>query len=391
MHVVNLSHPTECCLRQSFSFQRRWSEYNKLAQGAIVISREFDYTYVTSHVSWVGEMGGREIFVLEAVVELRGPTAAGNVWERHCCRLYWHGWYCLAIVVYGSNHDRSRGRRSRVTMNQPVSTDIMFATPYLGQLIAGIVRTTIVIRRETGLKHVLPVRGRLVRRLLLSFQRLRFTELRVSLAPSQSRAPRFPGRRHGRSLFRDVAQLHDDRLKTAVLVRLIDVHHLTTTRQCFAVSGLRSRFRLRHCSCLPARTPRRRFGRCLCLRRMSPLPIHGLLPLLAALLVAIATSQQTPVVEHVLKLGVDRPRTSLVPGSPRLLHEAVVQSEVVSDRAVPLLVAAVVREACLDVLYDLTQRAATLRRVGDGHADHGDVAASRNTQHKYVNMCKKIE
>ncbi len=100
----------------------------------------------------------------------------------------------------------------------------------------------------------------------------------------------------------------------------------------------------------------------------------GLLPFLRSGLVAIATTQETSVVEHVFEGGVNGPGAAFVSRTPLGFHEAVVEGEVVADGTLPPLLRAIIGESSFDVADDLSQGGSLVGGVGDGHADQGDVA-----------------
>lgn len=95
---------------------------------------------------------------------------------------------------------------------------------------------------------------------------------------------------------------------------------------------------------------------------------------------ALLSAQVAAVLEHVARLGVQRPERALarLVRRPRHLDEAVVERERVPDRVLPaLLVLPVEREQVHDELVDLAQREHLARRVLDGHRDERDVRVRR--------------
>uniref|UniRef100_A0A182Q5E9 Uncharacterized protein n=1 Tax=Anopheles farauti TaxID=69004 RepID=A0A182Q5E9_9DIPT len=112
--------------------------------------------------------------------------------------------------------------------------------------------------------------------------------------------------------------------------------------------------------------------------QQQALPLHQLFLLLQCVLLLEPTPppQKRPVVEHVVRVGIQRPVAALARFLvvPRHLHEALVQAEVVAYRVLPaLLVVPIVREPVHDVLVDTVQRDLLISRVLDGHRDEGDV------------------
>uniref|UniRef100_A0A182ILT3 Uncharacterized protein n=1 Tax=Anopheles atroparvus TaxID=41427 RepID=A0A182ILT3_ANOAO len=116
--------------------------------------------------------------------------------------------------------------------------------------------------------------------------------------------------------------------------------------------------------------------------QQKALALHQLFLLLQGVLLleAAPAAQERPVVEHVVRVRIERPvaalaRLLVVPGH---LHEALVEAEVVPDRVLPaLLVVPVVREPVHDVLVDAVQRDLLVRRVLDRHRDQRDVRVRR--------------
>ena len=113
---------------------------------------------------------------------------------------------------------------------------------------------------------------------------------------------------------------------------------------------------------------------------LLPLQRLLLLPQRVFLLEASPTPQVRAVVEHVVRVGIQRPVTSLtrflvVPG---YFDEALVQAEVVPDGVLPtLLVFAVVRKPFHDELVDAVEGDLLVLRVLDGHRDQGYVRVRR--------------
>jgi len=112
------------------------------------------------------------------------------------------------------------------------------------------------------------------------------------------------------------------------------------------------------------------------------LPLDGLLLLLerVLLLEPSAAPQVRPVVEHVVRVRVQRPIAALARFLvvARLLDETLVQAQIVPDRVLPaLLVLPVVREPLHDELVDTVERAPFVRRVLYGHRYQGDVRIGR--------------
>jgi len=112
------------------------------------------------------------------------------------------------------------------------------------------------------------------------------------------------------------------------------------------------------------------------------LPLNRLLFLLerVLLLEPSPAPQVRPVVEHVVRVRVERPIAALsrLLVVARLLDETLVQTQVVPDRVLPaLLVLPVVREPLHDELIDTVERAPLVRRVLYGHRYQGDVRVRR--------------
>lgn len=98
------------------------------------------------------------------------------------------------------------------------------------------------------------------------------------------------------------------------------------------------------------------------------------------LLEAPSTTQERPVVEHVVRVRIKRPVATLT----RLLiiachlHKALVQTKIVPDGVLPtLLIVPIVREPFHDVLVDTVQRHFLIRRILDSHCDESDVRVRR--------------
>ena len=91
---------------------------------------------------------------------------------------------------------------------------------------------------------------------------------------------------------------------------------------------------------------------------------------------AVASSQETAAIEHVIVAGIDGPEVSALATHPEWqLDEAGVEGEVVSNGVLPALLALlVVGELGGYPAQDLVQGQAALRGVDDGHADERDVA-----------------
>ena len=108
---------------------------------------------------------------------------------------------------------------------------------------------------------------------------------------------------------------------------------------------------------------------------------HFLLLLEGVFFLEATTSPQVgAVVEHVVRVGIQRPVGSLsgllvVPGH---FDETFVEAQVVADRVLPaLLVLAVIREPVHDELVDAVERDLLLGRTLNGHGDEGDVRVRR--------------
>ena len=99
------------------------------------------------------------------------------------------------------------------------------------------------------------------------------------------------------------------------------------------------------------------------------------------LLETTSPPQVGSVVEHVVRVGIERPIGSLARllVVPRHLDETFVERQIMADRVLPaLLVLPVVGEAIHDELVDPVQRDLLLRsRALDGHGDQGDVRIRR--------------
>lgn len=114
------------------------------------------------------------------------------------------------------------------------------------------------------------------------------------------------------------------------------------------------------------------------------LPVAALVRLAYRLLLLVLepllAPQEAAVLEHVARVGVQRPEGPLarLVGGARHLHEAVVEGQRVPDGVLPaLLVLPVERKQVHDELVDLRQGEHPLRVVLDGHGDEGDVGVGR--------------
>jgi len=102
--------------------------------------------------------------------------------------------------------------------------------------------------------------------------------------------------------------------------------------------------------------------------------------LLARTFEPFLSAQIAAVLEHVARVGVQRPVAALARAvsGPRDFDEAVVERQTVSDRVLPaLLVLPVVRKQVHDELVDLVQCTHLVRRVLNGEGDEGDVGIRR--------------
>ncbi|CAG5897416.1 unnamed protein product [Menidia menidia] len=91
---------------------------------------------------------------------------------------------------------------------------------------------------------------------------------------------------------------------------------------------------------------------------------------------ALPAPQEAPVLEHVGRVGVQRPVVALpgVAGLPGHLHEAVVERQVVPDRVLPRReLLPVVGEALADEVADLAERQTLFGALQDGHGYQSDV------------------
>jgi hypothetical protein len=177
------------------------------------------------------------------------------------------------------------------------------------------------------------------------------------------------GLERGRHVADDVLLVHDHRLGVAVL----GAH---------ALAELRVGFPLRLALQLALAVLQRLLLALVGVRLVQLLALQGLLllPEGVLLLEAPPTPQVRPVVEHVVRVRVQRPVAPLA----RLLvvtwhlDEALVQTEVVPDGVLPpLLVLAVVREPLHDELVDAVQGDFLVGGVLDGHCDERDVRVWR--------------
>lgn len=130
---------------------------------------------------------------------------------------------------------------------------------------------------------------------------------------------------------------------------------------------------------LQARQPERVTAAAREARQLAPAGVQVLRLLVQAEMLPLETlppAQETPVLEHVRRVGIQRPVVALprVSGLSGHLDETVVERQVVADGVLPrgeLL--PVVDEPLADEVADLAERESFLRALQDGHGDQSDV------------------